>query len=184
MGLQRNELPGNDQFTQYTEAVAEPLPVSNDYHIYYWWENAPFPQVRQLAFDTFSVPEMSPECERIFSSWKKLITAEHNKLGDGIIEATECLKAWWDAGLLEMPEVVEPSPSTLAGVRLLRYRRRVGFLLFLPSSSLPPPSFGGAVKDTRESTARGGCIASTVAESVRLFGKEGWKSETCVSIQL
>ena len=51
---------------------------------------------------------MSAECERIFSSCKKLITAERNKLGDDIIEATECLKAWWDAGLLEMPEVVEP----------------------------------------------------------------------------
>ena len=93
MGLQRNELPGNDQFTQYTEAVAEPLPVSNDYNIYHWWENAPFPQVQQLAFDTLSVPAMSAECERSFSSCKKLITAERNKLGDDIIEATECLKA-------------------------------------------------------------------------------------------
>src|SRR5271154_3919973 len=48
MGLQRNELLGNDQFTQYTEAVAEPLPVSNDYNIYHWWENAPYKLSAQL----------------------------------------------------------------------------------------------------------------------------------------
>ena|SRR5271170_5370980 len=107
MGLQRNELLGNDQFTQYTEAVPEPLPVSNDYNIPLVGE-CTLPQVRQLAFDTLSAPAMSAECERIFSSCKKLITAERNKLRDDIIEATECLKGWWDAGLLEMPEVVEP----------------------------------------------------------------------------
>jgi hypothetical protein len=30
------------------------------------------------------------------SSAKKLITPERNALADTTIEATECLKAWWD----------------------------------------------------------------------------------------
>jgi hypothetical protein len=46
-------------------------------------------------------PAMSAECERVFSSTKKLITPERNKLHIEIIEASECLKNWWDRGLIE-----------------------------------------------------------------------------------
>jgi hAT family C-terminal dimerisation region len=52
------------------------------------------------AFDTLSIPAMATECERTFISTKKLITPERNALGDAIIEAGECLKAWWDQGLI------------------------------------------------------------------------------------
>ena len=34
------------------------------------------------------------------SSAKKLINPERNALSDATIEATECLKAWWDQGLI------------------------------------------------------------------------------------
>ena len=34
------------------------------------------------------------QCERTFSSAKNFITPERNRLGDDIIEATQCLKAW------------------------------------------------------------------------------------------
>ena len=54
--------------------------------------------------DTLSIPAMSAECERVFSSTKKLITPEWNRLTDNIIEASECLKNWWDRGLIEQPE--------------------------------------------------------------------------------
>jgi hypothetical protein len=43
---------------------------------------------------------MSAECERVFSSAKKLITPERNRLHEEIIEASECLKNWWDNGLI------------------------------------------------------------------------------------
>ena len=43
---------------------------------------------------------MSAECERVFSSAKKLITPERNALADDTIEACECLKARWDQGLI------------------------------------------------------------------------------------
>jgi len=44
---------------------------------------------------------MSTECERVFSSTKKLITSERNALAKDIIEACECLKAWWKNSLIE-----------------------------------------------------------------------------------
>ena len=44
---------------------------------------------------------MSAECERIFSSTKKLITPKRNRLHEQIIEASECLKNWWAQGVSE-----------------------------------------------------------------------------------
>jgi hypothetical protein len=40
-------------------------------------------------------------CERVFSSTKKLITLERNRLVEEIIEASERLKNWWDRGLIQ-----------------------------------------------------------------------------------
>jgi hypothetical protein len=55
---------------------------------------------------------MSAECERVFSSTKKLITPERNRLHEQIIEASECLKNWWDHGLLsQQPHAVESDDS-------------------------------------------------------------------------
>jgi hypothetical protein len=31
---------------------------------------------------------------------KRFITPERNRLSDDTIEATECLKAWWDPGAI------------------------------------------------------------------------------------
>jgi hypothetical protein len=44
---------------------------------------------------------MSAECERVFSSTKKLIIPERNWLAEEIIEASECLKNWWERGLIQ-----------------------------------------------------------------------------------
>ena len=46
------------------------------------------------AFDNLDIPAMSSECERTFSSAKKLLAPERNALADDIIKAIECLKAW------------------------------------------------------------------------------------------
>ena len=52
-------------------------------------------------YETYKHPAMSAECERVFSSAKKLITPERNQLGEDIIETCECLKAWWRNNLIE-----------------------------------------------------------------------------------
>jgi hAT family C-terminal dimerisation region len=55
---------------------------------------------------------MSAECERIFSSVKRLISPERNRLHEQIIEASECLKNWWDRGLIvQRPYVPEDDDS-------------------------------------------------------------------------
>jgi hypothetical protein len=44
---------------------------------------------------------MSMECERVFSSAKKLLTPARDNLQEDIIEATECLKVWWDEEIIQ-----------------------------------------------------------------------------------
>jgi len=55
-----------------------------------------------MAYDLFSTPGTSSECERVFSQAKKLITDERNRLGPATIEADECLKNWITSGLVEV----------------------------------------------------------------------------------
>ena len=71
-----------------------------------WWNDAKttFLSLHLYAFDTLAIPAMSAECERVFSSTKKLITPERNRLAEDIIEASECLKNWWDRGLIQRLE--------------------------------------------------------------------------------
>ena len=61
-----------------------------------WWRKhaSTYPILSKMAFDLFSIPGMSAECERVFSQAKKLITDERNRLGAHTIEADECLKNW------------------------------------------------------------------------------------------
>jgi hypothetical protein len=61
---------------------------------------ASFPSLHLYAFDTLAIPAISAECERVFSSTKKFISPERNRLAVDIIEASECLKNWWDHGLI------------------------------------------------------------------------------------
>jgi hypothetical protein len=59
------------------------------------------------AFDILAIPAMSTEWERVISSTKKLITPERSRLAGEIIEASECLKNWWDRWLIQQFEEEE-----------------------------------------------------------------------------
>jgi len=48
-----------------------------------------------MAYDLFSIPSISSECERAFSSSKRMITDDRYSLKSDIIEANQCLKSWF-----------------------------------------------------------------------------------------
>ena len=52
----------------------------------------PYPELRQQALDLLSIPVMSAEVERVFSSVKRLVTADRNRLQDTTIEMLALLK--------------------------------------------------------------------------------------------
>ena len=71
---------------------------------------------------------MSTECEGVFSGAKNTITSGRNALNDRVIEACECLKAWWrnkvisgaiepkTRGLKTKAEAMEEDDEVLAGL--------------------------------------------------------------------
>jgi hypothetical protein len=59
-----------------------------------WWirHASDYPTLSKMAFDLFSCPAMSAECERVFSQTKKVITDERNRLQSDTVAAIECQK--------------------------------------------------------------------------------------------
>ena len=86
-----------DEFDTYLEGST--VPLSANANIYAWWANSGFTQLAAMAFDILSIPAMSAEAERVFSGTKLTISSSRNRLGDDIIEATECLNHWYKHGL-------------------------------------------------------------------------------------
>jgi hypothetical protein len=56
-----------------------------------------YPALSVMALDLLSIPAMSAEPERLFSSAKITITDRKNRLQFESIEAIECLKSWLDS---------------------------------------------------------------------------------------
>jgi hypothetical protein len=54
-----------------------------------------------MAYDLFAMPAMSSECERAFSSAKRLIAEQRYNLKTDIIEADQCLKSWLKNGIAD-----------------------------------------------------------------------------------
>lgn len=69
-----------------------------------WWRErgeASYPTLATMAYDLFAMPGMSSECERAFSSAKRMITDDRYSLKPDIIEADLCLKNWFKSGIAD-----------------------------------------------------------------------------------
>jgi hypothetical protein len=67
-----------------------------------WWirHASDYPVLSKMAFDLFSCPAMSAECERVFSQTKRVITDERNRLKSDTVAAIECQKHLLRTGML------------------------------------------------------------------------------------
>lgn len=57
-----------------------------------WWRlnEHRYPILSKMAFDLFTIPSMSAECERVFSHYGIFVTPERNQLLPHTIKATMC----------------------------------------------------------------------------------------------
>ena len=87
-----------------------------------WWQSHEkvFPRLAQMARDIFSIPAMSAEVERLFSSTKLMIPPARNLLQPDGIEAGECTRSWTLDGLI-LGDYFEYLPAELQGKE--NYRR-------------------------------------------------------------
>lgn len=67
-----------------------------------WWRlhETEFPRLARMARDIFSIPSMSAEVERLFSSVKHMLGPTRSNLSPDGIEAAECVRSWVKAGLI------------------------------------------------------------------------------------
>jgi hypothetical protein len=80
-----------DEYAQY---CASPI-VNTDDAVGWWMQETPrkaYPNLSKMAFDYLSIPGMSAEPERLFSSTKLTVTDRRNRLGSDILEALQCLQ--------------------------------------------------------------------------------------------
>ena len=92
----------NDDFERYVNGHATPWIEWKDQNLFHWWSTCEFPQLRQWALDTLSIPAMSAELERVFSQAKQFYTDDRNRLLATSFERLQCLLQWHRQGVYTM----------------------------------------------------------------------------------
>ena len=88
-----------DAFDSYVRGTPVVFINDDEEDLLNWWQVMGDPQLRQQAYDLLSIPAMSAEVERIFSSAKRTISLDRHRLSDEAIEQLELLRHWWLRGL-------------------------------------------------------------------------------------
>jgi hypothetical protein len=92
-------MPGTieDEYKEYADDRRNKKRPDN---VFKWWESqTDLHSMQQMTYDFLSIPAMSAETERVFSSTKLTISEKRSRLGALIIEVIECSDRWMRAGL-------------------------------------------------------------------------------------
>ena len=96
LDLDADDLATAALIDEYTSYCAAPIIPTNN--AIKWWleetQQKQYPNLSQMALDYLSIPGMSAEAERLFSSAKITLTDRRNRMGAELVEALECLKSW------------------------------------------------------------------------------------------
>ncbi|PMD63040.1 uncharacterized protein K444DRAFT_718325 [Hyaloscypha bicolor E] len=69
----------------------------------YWKvRESEWPYLAKMAYDFLSIPAISSECERVFSSYTKITTSESSRLSGKSLWHYKCLKNWQRRGAIMM----------------------------------------------------------------------------------
>jgi hypothetical protein len=109
-----------DAFDTYLSIDPEPFDNSDktkSFEVLNWWiqrQQHFSPALAKMAFDVFSIPLMSDNNERSFSSGRDMITYRRTCLKSDIIEACQCLKSWYGSKEVEFDseEAIEMDMGT------------------------------------------------------------------------
>ena len=96
--LRRTTALNSDSFDSFVHGPIVEFNEGTD--VYSWLKDNCSLSIRQQALDLLSIPAMSAEVERVFSSAKLLLTPQRNSLSDERIEYLELLRYWWRNNLI------------------------------------------------------------------------------------
>ncbi|OAQ57382.1 hypothetical protein VFPPC_12483 [Pochonia chlamydosporia 170] len=87
-----------DEYKRYCKEPVMEMDPDEVFDPLEWWQESTqqkvYPYLSKMALDLLSIPAMSAEVERLFSSCKITITDRRNRIGIDAVEAIECLKSW------------------------------------------------------------------------------------------
>ncbi|OBS15285.1 hypothetical protein FPOA_13876 [Fusarium poae] len=91
------ELPSTDHYNEFITTDVIGLNDDEEFDPIQYWNERYHSQtdLARMALDVLALPPMSDECERLFSSAKLLLTDHRLRLRMDVIEASECLRAWY-----------------------------------------------------------------------------------------
>jgi hypothetical protein len=98
--IQRKPIIVDDEYKLYlSEPVLSDVAMEQLHHNpLQWWleptQRTRFPALSKMAIDVLSIPAMSAEAERLFSSAKLDVTDQRNSLSIQTLEVLQCLKSW------------------------------------------------------------------------------------------
>lgn len=96
--LRRTTVLSSDSFNSFIQGPIVEFNEGTDVHG--WLKDNCSSSIRQQALDLLSIPAISAEVERVFSSAKLLLTPQRNSLSDERIEYLELLRYWWRNNLI------------------------------------------------------------------------------------
>jgi hypothetical protein len=91
----------SDDFTGYTTGTrSRPQDVPN---VIKWWADTERRSpLARMALDVLSIPAMSTECERLFSSASHLVGTTRYSLHDDTMEQLELMRQWLRQGIIQL----------------------------------------------------------------------------------
>lgn len=66
----------------------------------YWYERRhKYPRLSRMALDFLTIPAMSSECERLFSSAGRMMTQQRTSLAAAMVSMCQALRSWYRSGI-------------------------------------------------------------------------------------
>jgi hypothetical protein len=104
-----------DEFDTYIKGEPTEFDEDDKDVVFPWWRTSGPALLRRRALDLLSIPAMSAEIERVFSSTKRLISADRNHLVPTTIENLQLLKYWY------RHNIVKERGNTLEAIKVKTY---------------------------------------------------------------
>ncbi|KAJ6439017.1 putative AC transposase [Purpureocillium lavendulum] len=90
-----------DEFERWL-STSQDVCTKHDNPLPYWSaQRFEYPRVARMAIDVLSIPAMSAECERTFSSAGAMVSPRRTRLDASTISVAQTVRSWLNAGLLE-----------------------------------------------------------------------------------
>jgi hypothetical protein len=91
-----------DPLNEYAFSAPVTLQEATTQGMLAWWDKHGHPQLKQMAFDSLSIPATTCDLERVFSSSGHLTDVTMSRMTDETIEMRQCLCSWLKDSLIEL----------------------------------------------------------------------------------